>query len=434
MPKSRIITFGVTAMLAGGAEAAPGAFPGAEGYGAGATGGRGGIVMQVTSLADSGSGTLRTCVQAREPRTCVFRVGGTIRLASPLKVRYGFLTVAGQTAPGGGVQIRGPGSGNAFELFGPSNTSPMTDIVVRHLRVRPGRGAADGFSLARVQRLILDHVSVEWAGDEGIGASGRVADLTVQDSILAEGLLNHSKGTLTCSGGNAPSDCDRLSFVRVLFAHNGDRNPNIDTGGADGFVDVINVVGYNAREYAEFHDFNGGSPTNIVGSVFIRGPSTPAAAAAITYNSPVSGSATRLYIDDIVLDGVQRATPAVAEREVTSPVAALSSSALPGSETRDTVLARAGAFPRDRVDARIVTTVSNRTGGLISSQTQVGGWPSLASGTPYPDADRDGMETNWETSQGLNPNDATDRNIDQDGDGYTNLEEFLDVRANGVVN
>lgn len=163
MPKIKIVVFGTIAMLGGAAEAAVSAFPGAEGYGAGAAGGRGGTVMQVTSLADSGSGTLRACVQASGPRTCVFRVGGTIRLTSPLKVRYGFLTVAGQTALGGGLQIRGPGSGNALELFGPSNSSPMTDIVIRHVRVRPGPGSADGFALARVQRVVLDHVSVAWA-------------------------------------------------------------------------------------------------------------------------------------------------------------------------------------------------------------------------------------------------------------------------------
>lgn len=434
MVKTNRILFGIITVLGSAAEAAAASFPGAEGYGADATGGRGGIVMQVTSLADSGSGTLRACVQASGPRTCVFRVGGTIRLTSPLKVRYGFLTVAGQTAAGGGIQIRGPGSGNAFELFGPSNSSPMTDIVIRHVRVRPGPRSADGFSLARVQRVVLDHVSVAWAGDEGIGASGRVADLTVQDSVLAEGLLNHSKGTLTCSGGSAPSDCDRLSFVRVLFAHNADRNPNIDTGGADGFVDLVNIVSYNALEYAEFHDFNGGSPTNIVGSVFIRGPSTPPAAAAITYNSPVSGSATRFYIDDIVLDGVQRATAAVAAREVSSPVAALSTSALPGSQTLGAVLAEAGAFPRDAADRRILATLSNRTGRLISNPTQVGGWPILAGGTPYPDGDRDGMDDNWELSQALNPTDPTDRNGDLDSDGYTNLEEFLEHRANAVLN
>lgn len=271
-------------------------------------------------------------------------------------------------------------------------------------------------------------------GDEGIGASGRVADLTVQDSILAEGLLNHSKGTLTCSGGAAPSDCDRLSFVRVLFAHNADRNPNIDTSGADGFVDLVNIVSYNALEYAEFHDFNGGSPTNIVGSVFMRGPSTPPAAAAIAYNSPVSDSATRFYIDDIVLDGVQRGTPAVATREVTAPVATLSASTLPGSQTLGAVLAKAGAFPRDAADRRIVATLSNRTGRLISNPSQVGGWPLLASGTPYPDGDRDGMDDNWELSQALNPMDPTDRNGDLDGDGFTNLEEFLADRASGVLN
>jgi hypothetical protein len=168
--------------------------------------------------------------------------------------------------------------------------------------------------------------------------------------------------------------------------------------------------------------------------VFIRGPSTPAAAAAITYNSPVAGSFTRFYIADIILDGLQRATARVAEREVTSPVAALSTSALPGSQALGGVLSRAGAFPRDAVDARIVATVTNRTGKLISNPNQVGGYPTISGGTPYPDADADGMDDNWELSQALKPAHPADRNGDLDGDGYTNLEEFLHVRASSVLN
>jgi hypothetical protein len=328
----------------------------------------------------------------------------------------------------------GPGRGSAFEMFGPSNSSPMTDIVIRHVRVRPGPGSQDGLSLARVERVILDHVSVQWAADENIGASGRVADLTIQDSILAEGLMGHSKGTLMCSGGNTSSDCDRLSFVRVLFASNNDRNPNIDSGASNGHADLINIVSYNAKEYAEFHDFNGGSPTNIVGSVFVRGPITPSSGKAITYNSPVSGSATRFYISDIVLDGVQRASSAVASRQVGAPTAALSARALPGSQALAAVLARAGAFPRDAADARIVATVRGKTGKLISSPAEVGGYPSLAKGSSYPDADGDGMDDNWELSRTLGPTAAADRNSDRNNDGYTNLEEFLQERAQSLLN
>ena len=156
------------------AVAAPKAFGGAQGFGATAAGGRGGAVYQVTNLNDGGSGSLRACVQASGPRTCVFRVGGTIMLSSILEVRNPRLTIAGQTAPGGGIQLR----------LSPSHSKPLfrvltSDVVVRHVRFRRGatsRTAAPSgtccgdtvSALSGTDRLILDHVSIGFATDENV--------------------------------------------------------------------------------------------------------------------------------------------------------------------------------------------------------------------------------------------------------------------------
>jgi hypothetical protein len=126
---------------------------------------------------------------------------------------------------------------------------------------------------------------------------------------------------------------------------------------------------------------------------------------------------------------VQQATCRTAARHAAPAVARQSA-----AEVYDAALAKVGAFPRDAADQRIVADVRNGTGGIIDNPSQVGGWPTIAGGTPYPDADKDGMDDDWELGQGLSPKDAADRNGDRDGDGYTNLEEFLEDRATALLN
>ena len=406
------------------------AFPGAVGHGRNAKGGRGGTVHLVSSLADSGPGTLRACVQASGPRTCIFAVSGTIILTEALRIRNPYLTIAGQSAPGGGVQLRNdPQSPHARS---PMHLIDTHDIIVRHLRVRPGPGpnptATDAISIEDSHDVILDHVSLQWASDENIGASGEVYNLTVQWSILAEGLDPHSKGALLCNSEVSP--CDRMTLIGNLFAHNHDRNPNIDLN--NGQFEFINNTVYNVRtEYVEIHGTNGGNLVNVIGNSFLRGPSTISDTAAIRYYVETAAGPTRLYqagnIGDVRLLG-RSATRLLAER----PVATLSVEPLDTRRAFELVVQGAGALPRDAVDRRIVDQLEDRTGGIIREPGEVGGWSELTAGRPELDSDRDGMPDDWERARDLDPFDPDDRHA-LDGLGYSALETFLAERAASLL-
>ncbi|HSD27428.1 MAG TPA: pectate lyase, partial [Vicinamibacteria bacterium] len=198
----------------------PPAFPGAEGFGAATPGGRGGRVVFVRNLEDSGPGSFREAVEARGPRTVVFRVGGLITLRSKVAIAEPFLTIAGQTAPGDGICFRA----QAVEIG-------THDVVVRHLRFRPGdvSGAeVDGLSVGSgARRVILDHCSAGWSVDESLSLGGDVRDVTVQWCLIAEALNRsvHRKGPhgygslMRASGG--------VTLHHNLWAHNAARNPRL---------------------------------------------------------------------------------------------------------------------------------------------------------------------------------------------------------------
>lgn len=408
-------------MLQGWPAAAVPAFPGAQGYGAVAKGGRGGKVVKVSNLNDGGAGSLRACVSASGPRTCVFTVGGTIILASPITVQEPYLTIAGQTAPGGGIQLRRTGAAEGAPLY-LYNTH---DIVVRYLRSRPGTGTdTDAISIDNSQKVILDHVSLYWASDENLGASGElVEDVTIQNSILAEGLWPHSKGFLGCNGDG--TICRRITSYRNLYALNRDRNPNIDM--TDSVFEMYENVAYGAySEYAEIFDSAGGSLVNIVNNYF-KNASFGNTTCAIVYHPETGPATARIYAAGNQIDGVPCLANAAARAVLAAaPVVPLPAGLAGAAAAYAGVLQEAGAWPRDAADARIVRHVANRTGTIPDAPT---GYPALANGVPYPDADRDGMSDTWEVSVGLDPANAVDRNADRNRDGYTNLEEFLAARA-----
>lgn len=405
------------------------AFPSAEGYGANAQGGRGGAVIQVTSLANDGAGSLRACIETPGPRVCVFRVSGTIELEQEIWVREPFLTIAGQTAPGDGIQLKNMPKA-------PSTRSPLEiithDVVVRHLRVRPGSGAhppsTDSIGLGEVKDVILDHVSLQWSLDENLGLEGR--DVTVQHSILGEGLMPHSKGALACT--EDATECANITFYGNLFAHNRDRNPNADTKKAP--FDLINNVVYNpVSEFLEVHDYGGGTKINVVGNVFLPGPSTKKDKPALIYHthSAEGQEGTSIYMRDNVVEG-PLINDAGLSRIVDEPSVPFSVQPKKASDIYDIVLERAGAWPRDKVDERIVDDVKNRSGSLIVTPGQVGGWPELASDTPYPDEDMDGIDDRWELTHGLDSSNSKDRKR-QDETGYTFLDIYLEELAQELV-
>jgi len=413
------------------------AFPGAEGAGAHSQGGRGGRVLRVTTLADSGPGSLRAAVEASGARTIIFDVGGTIQLRSPLRIREGRITIAGQSAPGGGITLR---------------DQPITieadDVLVRYIRARLGdetRVEADAFSIVRGRRIIVDHVSASWSIDETLSAgepardaSRGVYDVTVQWSIIAESLNgsghakgSHGYGTLVRAGFGA-----RLSWHHNLWAHHSARmprpgnynGPDVDSTGP--LIEFRSNVFYNWGGQRSGYNADEASHIvyNFIDNAYVAGPNSTR---PIAFQE--SNRLARAYFAGNSMNGAIPADPwslvtglAVAENRLSQPVDVAPVRRDPAPSAFERVLARAGASRvRDPVDARIVASVRSRGGTIIDSQSEVGGWPALAAGAPWRDSDGDGLPDDWERRNRLNPTDSADGNADRDRDGYTNLEEWL---------
>lgn len=400
------------------------AFPGAEGYGRAARGGRGGRIIQVTTLADAGPGSLRACIDAVGPRVCVFRVAGLIRYTTlrPI-IANPYITIAGETAPGGGIIIAHAGGKGAFTPFVIKNTH---DVVVRNIRVRNDRDgeqrrADSAVIIENSTNVILDHLSTSWARDENVGGYAQNDLITISWSIFAQGTPRHDKCALLSSDPKGPQ---RLSFLHNLCAHNGDRNPDVNFAPGS-CVEVVNNVLYDASlQFTEVWESYGGTPASIVGNYYRRGPSTSALAYAL--DRPLIGSRgpARIYFADNRIDGKGIVVaPVAGEAQVDRPPCPLTIAPASADDAYRRVLASAGASPRDGVDTAVVGDVRTRS-GHIGMPVRV--LPALSPGTPYPDADADGMSDTWERAAGSDP-DRPDAWADADGDGWLNLEEFLDA-------
>ncbi|MEX0641381.1 MAG: hypothetical protein WD468_01705 [Pirellulales bacterium] len=433
------------------------AFPGAEGEGRYVTGGRGGDVYHVTTLEDSGAGSLRYGLKSTtgKPRTIVFDIGGPIVLSKQLSVNRSNITIAGETAPGQGIQLRNYG----LKVSAPNS-------IIRHIKVRPGdaaKGPSPGFSddaiSIRASDIILDHVSTAWAIDENLSVSGdNIQHVTVQYSIISEGLSQtglhhgewkkdynpggpntHSKGSLIKTSKGTST----LSYHHNLWSNNDNRNPAVGTYLTDQAlqVDIRNNVLYNNRNNGYSSGASAWVEMNYVGNYVISGPHTTASK-AFNAKSPNNMRIHELdnWIDtnkDLVRDGSSGRQDILGGTYTpsTTPFAMAPVATDPVMNAYDNVLAKAGAFywNRDVVDARLINEVKTQGGGIIDSQTEVGGYPaiSIASRPASWDGDGDGMPTRWEnTVEGLNPL-VPDNNGDLDGDGYTNLEEYLHQVAIG---
>ncbi|CAA9233992.1 MAG: Pectate lyase [uncultured Chloroflexi bacterium] len=408
------------------------AFTGAEGFGAAARGGRGGDVYHVTTLADTGAGSLRNGIlTARGPRTIVFDVGGTIDLQSKLTISTPYLTLAGQTAPGDGITLRGWNT----------TIDKTHDVVVRYVRFRPGDVACprlqdDALSVDKSKDIMLDHVSASWSIDEALSVtdSDRV---TVQWSIISESLKSschekgaHGYGSLLRYGSGG------VTFHHNLFAHHDSRNPRAGDGLG---VDFVNNVVYNWGMEAGYSGeaSEGTTRVNYVSNYGIAGPSTRESRRASIFSG--GSNQTQLFqlgnLIDSNRNGARDGTDtgwSMFRSSYTRRAERFDFPQVRADDARtayERVLAGAGASRvRDAADRRIVADVANESGGLIDSQNQVGGWPELASAPAARDTDQDGMPDEWETQNGLNPNDPADRNRDAGG-GVTMLERYLDSLA-----
>jgi pectate lyase len=407
------------------------AFPGAEGYGANALGGRGGVVYEVTNLNDSGAGSLRACVEASGPRTCVFKVAGTITLLTRLRVLNPYLTIAGQTAPGEGITLRnGSNNPNATLLI---NTD---HVIVRYIRMRAGKASTansslDSLAIIGAENVIVDHVSTSWSTDGTLDIAYS-SNVTVQWSIISEALYNGNHVNGPHSMGMLLNTADHVTIHHNLFVSNRERNPRV---ASTTFADIVNNVMYNFGSTTTFiSSDNAPASANFVGNYLKSGPNTGTGLYGVHFtgnstnpkNAYVSGN---FYLAHDYANGadINIVHPDTRQYVVSTRFGPVMVNTTTASVAYSQVLANAGAIlpDRDAVDDRILSNVNLGTGAIIDDPSQVGGWPTLATGTPYVDSDRDGMSNTWETLNGFNPNDANDRNGDPDGDGYTNLEEFL---------
>jgi len=396
------------------------AFPGAEGFGAQTPGGRGGKVLAVTNLNDKGPGSLRAAVEAKGPRIVIFRVAGIITLQSQLDTTNPFITIAGQTAPGDGICL----AGERLRIS-------THDVVVRYLRSRLGderRVATDAIAVYRGGHdVILDHCSTSWAVDETLSVTyGK--NVTVQWCIIAES-LNRSVHPKGAHGYGSLINGEEIMFHHNLYAHHSNRVPRP----AICLLDFRNNVLYDWGGGG----YNHGEATrmNYVGNYLKPGPSRPTN--FITFKT---GGATRIYLDGNFMVGSADATAhntrllkieranlqevVVGKPFPTAPVATDSA-----QKAFERVLAECGAtLPRrDAVDERIIQQVKTGKGRIIDSQRDVGGYPEYRFGDPPADTDGDGMPDEWEKKFGLNLSDPLDGPRDADGDGYTNVEEFLNA-------
>lgn len=453
------------------------AFPGAEGGGRFATGGRGGTVYEVTNLNDAGTGSLRDAVSVGN-RTIIFKVSGEIKLKSRLSIKQNNITIAGQTAPGDGICVTG------YTL----NIS-ASNIILRYIRCRFGDdNAVDDDAMncwnGAYQNIIIDHCSMSWSIDETATFYG-IRNFTLQWCIISESLFRskHDKGDHGYAGiwGGA-----NATFHHNLVAHHTSRNPRFGgtrTGyipypAADELVDYRNNVIYNWGNINSSYGGEG-AKINMVNNYYKPGPATPGSLTTssasnkrnriLNYSSYYAEAGVdtlfggKFYIagnvvagyPDIATDnwakGVQKDSYAKADALIAANKQSQAFTMVSPIRTQTaedaylTVLDSAGAIlpRRDLVDNRIVNETKTGTAtyegaayasvtgtgishpsGIIDSPANVGGIPSYGSNTAYADADKDGMPDAYETAKGLNPANASDGNLVA-SNGYTNLENYL---------
>ena len=418
------------------------AFPGAEGFGAYAKGGRNGKVIYVTSLEDSGPGTLRWAVEQEEPRTIVFGVSGTIELKSRLNITKPYITIAGQTAPGEGICLKG----ETLQI----NTH---DVIIRYIRVRlgdksHGQGSLQGkdaISISKGHDIIVDHCSASWSLDEILSSSTQSPDLTrvtVQWCFITEGLNpdNHGFGSLIRGTGGA-----RYSYAHNLYADNRGRNPrpgNYNSNPHDKdplglLLDFTNNVIYNwGGEHAGYNaDKVSVTRLNYVNNYLIPGEDSKAEGFAYSEGSPYNlayfaGNYYNGKLPDDPWSLVNFPTSWTSEQvkvyKQNKPLEAGAVKTEDAEIAYKRVLEMGGASlpKRDAVDSRVVNSLISRSGKIIKSQNDVGGWPVLKSAPALKDTDQDGMPNDWEESNGLNSKDASDRNRVA-ADGYTMVEKYI---------
>ena len=470
------------------------AFPTARGFGKYVTGGRGCKVVEVTNLEDDpknpSEGSLRWAltVAGKENATIVFRVSGVIKIqpnaqkVRDLRASLKNVTIAGQTAPGEGILIRG----------GKMNFGGSDNLIIRNLRFRIGdideadlakatdsrfiKGA--GFGLENAKNVIIDHCCFGWSGEENMTMYD-IHFTTVQWCIVHEGLYDagHQKGARSYANqwGGSPA-----TYHHNLLAHNYNRSSRLNgasstTEDRNVFMEYFNNVNYNWGKKNSCYGGENEAGTysshecNFVGNYYKPGPSTPSGSYFMELSAARSGKTlnpnpSRWYFADNVMEGSSSATSdnwSAIHNNTSYSVAGMKSETLvypspevtrldkcsfddydlyrtpteSAEEAYQHVLDRAGTINRDQTELRIVNEVRNKQAqykgttlnkaGFIDSPDDAEGWPTYAAATPVVDNDHDGMADDWEVAHGLNPADPEDGKHVASAEGYTALEVYL---------
>lgn len=397
------------------------AFPGAEGFGALATGGRGYPVYEVTTLEDYGPkeapihGSFRDAVS--EPnRTIVFRVGGLITMKGNLAAREN-LTIAGQTAPGEGIVLYGRGI----------SFSGQKNIIVRYVRFRMSITGDRGKCSVRISKgsnMILDHCSIEWGRWDSMGITEGSHDITVQNCMIGESIDPQRFGAIVDSVEN-------VTLSKNLWMSNSSRNPK-----AKGSIQYINNVVYNwgGTGLAGGHSA-ADRELDVINNYFVAGPSSKEGGAIGGFAASDHVYQVGNFVDEdkdgklngrAVVESDFKPEATFVPKSFLAPKIPVAVTS--AEEAFKKAVAGAGAsIRRDAVDARLAdeTASLGTKGKIVHNENEAGGQPAVKGGDVPVDTDHDGMPDAWEMKYGLNPKDASDGAKDKDGDGYTNLEEYL---------
>ena len=428
------------------------AFPEAQGGGKYATGGRGGVVLHVTSLSDDPQdpGSLRHAINVGGARTIVFDVAGTIQLSSTLNISYGSLTIAGQSAPGDGICIAG------YPVV-----VKASNVIIRFVRFRMGdehNVEGDALTIVGRKNIMIDHCSFSWSTDECVSCYGNT-DFTLQYCFITESLRNsvHGKGKHGYGGIWGGTNA---TFHHNLLAHHDSRNPRFDHYYVNqtcfGPIDYVNNVVYNWGGNSTYggEGVKQARQINMVNNYYKPGPATskkerlldPTVSCdyCLKEGTVVPG---KFFLQGNYMYGSAQVTAdnwqgSTVQTEAVKAAArwteglTMLTAEESAEQAFETVLAKAGcSFHRDAIDVRIAEEVRNgsatckgsngSTGGLIDTQKDAGGWSVLQTEEPQKDTDRDGIPDAWEEAHGLNPKSNADGKTETLVSGYSNLDVYL---------
>ncbi len=450
MTTLRLTPFAILFLAAGAFAATPAsqtppaplpAFPGAEGFGALATGGRGGEIVHVTTLADQGPGSLRDAI-SKPNRFVIFDVAGVIKLETNLDVQDN-TTLAGQTAPGEGICIY-----NRSTSF-----STHKNVIVRYLRFREGIAGDRGkcaVNCSTGSNMIFDHCSIQWGRWDSLGCTVNSHDITFQYCIIGEAIDPQRFGALVDTVLN-------ITISHTLWINNQSRNPK-----AKGTIQYINNVVYNygGTGLAGGHSAADHS-LDVINNYFIAGPSSTGhpisgfsssdkvfdsgnlvdldkdgklggrPVTRADYNDPTGGAESEGGTGGVAIPTGQNPYPTFLTKSWSEGKPPVPVTVDTAPEADKKVLAGAGAsLHRDAIDIRLTAELASlgTKGKIIKDEAEVGGICEIKPATPPLDTDKDGIPDEWEKAHGLNPNDPADAKT-LDKSGYMMIE----VYANSLV-